>query len=111
MHVRKNDTVYVIAGEDITKTGRVLKVFPGKNRVVVEGVNYIFRHVRRSQKNPQGGRVQKEAPIDASNVSLMCQNKNCKRFEKPVRVRSRVMPDGAKVRACVKCNEPVGVAE
>ncbi|MBM4043543.1 MAG: 50S ribosomal protein L24 [Planctomycetes bacterium] len=111
MHVRRDDVVQVIAGDDAGKTGRILKVLSDKNRVVVEGINYIFKHVRRSQKQPQGGRVQKESPIAVSNVMLMCQNKSCKRFEKTVRIRQRTLPDGTKARVCVKCNEPVGATE
>lgn len=68
MHVRKNDLVVVIAGNSKGKEGKVLKVFPEKNRVIVEGVNIVKRHTRPSQTNPQGGVVMKEAPIHVSNV-------------------------------------------
>lgn len=71
MHVKKGDTVVVLAGDDRGKTGRVLKLMPDKNRVIVEGVNFIVRHTRPSQTNPQGGRVEKEAPIHASNVAIV----------------------------------------
>lgn len=67
MHVRRDDQVMVIAGEDRGKTGRVLKVFPGNGRIIVEGVNLVKRHTRPTQ-NRQGGIVEKEAPIHASNV-------------------------------------------
>ncbi len=67
MHVRRDDQVVVIAGEDRGKTGRVLKVFPGNGRIIVEGVNLVKRHTRPTQ-NRQGGIVEKEAPIHASNV-------------------------------------------
>jgi large subunit ribosomal protein L24 len=67
-HVKKGDTVLVLAGADKGKTGRVLRVDPGKNRVVVEGVNMIKRHSRPTQRNPKGGIVEKEAPIHISNV-------------------------------------------
>jgi len=70
MHVKKNDNVVVVAGNSKGKEGKVLKVFPEKNRVIVEGVNIIKRHTRPSQSNPQGGVVQKEAPINVSNVML-----------------------------------------
>ena len=70
MHVKKNDLVVVVAGNSKGKEGKVLKVFPEKNRVIVEGVNIIKRHTRPSQSNPQGGVVQKEAPINVSNVML-----------------------------------------
>lgn len=68
--VRKGDRVRVIAGDDKGKVGNVLEVLPARQRVVVEGVNMIFRHVRKSQQNPQGGRIEREAPIHVSNVAL-----------------------------------------
>ena len=71
MKVRKNDTVIVISGNSRGKTGKVLKLFPGKNRVIVEGVNIVKRHTKPSQRNPQGGIVQKEAPIHVSNVMVI----------------------------------------
>ena len=69
-HIRTGDMVVVIAGRDANppKTGRVLKVMTKQNRVVVEGVNRVWKHVRPSQRNPQGGRIQKEAPIHLSNI-------------------------------------------
>ena len=70
MHVKKNDNIVVVAGNSKGKEGKVLKVFPEKNRVIVEGVNIIKRHTKPSQSNPQGGVVQKEAPINVSNVML-----------------------------------------
>ena len=70
MHVKKNDIVVVISGNSKGKEGKVLKVFPEKNRVIVEGVNIMKRHTRPTQNNPQGGVVQKEAPIHSSNVML-----------------------------------------
>jgi len=70
MHVKKNDTVVVVSGNSRGKEGKVLKVFPETGRVIIEGVNVVKRHTRPSQKNPQGGVVQKEAPIHASNVMI-----------------------------------------
>lgn len=67
-HVRKGDLVEVIAGDDRGRRGKVLSVDPEKNLVVVQGINLVYRHVRPSRKNPQGGRLQKEAPIHISNV-------------------------------------------
>ena len=66
--IRKDDTVVVIAGDHRGQRGKVLRLLPDKQRVVVEGVNMVYRHVRKSQRNPQGGRVQKEAPLHISNV-------------------------------------------
>ena len=71
LRVHRGDQVMVIAGDDKGKTGRVLRVIPDKGRVVVEGVNLVHRHIRRSQKNPQGGRVRREAPINISNVMVV----------------------------------------
>ena len=71
MKIRKNDTVTVIAGNARGKTGKVLKVYPDRSRVIVEGVNLMKRHTRPNQKNPQGGIVQREAPIHVSNVMLV----------------------------------------
>lgn len=71
MKVRKNDTVIVISGNSRGKTGKVLKLFRGKNRVIVEGVNIVKRHTKPSQRSPQGGIVQKEAPIHVSNVMVV----------------------------------------
>lgn len=67
-HVKSGDTVQVICGSDKGKTGKVLRVLTGKDRVIVEGVNRVWKHVRPSQRHPQGGRIQKEAPIHISNV-------------------------------------------
>jgi large subunit ribosomal protein L24 len=102
MHVRENDLVVVTSGDDKGKKGKVLRAFPAKKRVIVEGVNYIWRHVRRTQKTPAGGRVQKEAPLHASNVSLFCP-----RCNRGVRVGHREGAKGGKVRYCRRCNEAV----
>ena len=67
-HIKSGDTVIVIAGADKGKTGRVLRVLTGKHRVVVEGINRVWKHVRPNQRNPQGGRIQKDAPVHLSNV-------------------------------------------
>ncbi|HET6271919.1 MAG TPA: 50S ribosomal protein L24 [Bacteroidota bacterium] len=71
MKIRKNDNVTVISGNAKGKTGKVLKVYPEKHRVIIEGVNIIKRHTRASQKNPQGGIVQREGTIHVSNVMLI----------------------------------------
>ena len=67
-HIKTGDTVMVTTGADKGKTGRVLRVITDKNRVVVEGINRVWKHVRPNQRNPQGGRIQKDAPIHLSNV-------------------------------------------
>ena len=75
LHIKKGDTVYVNAGEDKGKTGRVLKVLVDKNRAIVEGVNMVTKHTKPSQANPQGGIVQQAAPIDVSNVMYVSKGK------------------------------------
>lgn len=76
MQVRKDDMVVVKTGNNVGKEGKVLKVFPVAGRVIVEGVNIIKRHTRPSQRNPQGGVVQKEASIHSSNVMVKCPKCN-----------------------------------
>ena len=103
MHVLKGDTVLVVAGDDQGKRGRVLRVFPKKGTVLVEGINFVKKHSKGTRQNPQGGIQEKELPIKASNVLPVCQ-----RCGKGVRVRGLRLGDGRRVRACVKCGEAVG---
>jgi large subunit ribosomal protein L24 len=98
MRIRTNDTVRVISGEDRGTTGKVLRVCLKDNKLVVEGVNRVYKHVRRSQRNPQGGRLSKEMPISVSNVLLLCE-----RCGAAARMGSRYLPNGAKERYCKKC--------
>jgi large subunit ribosomal protein L24 len=97
--IRRNDTVVVTTGKDVGKRGRVLKVLPAKNRLVVEGVNVIKRHTRPNpQRNIKGGIVEREAALHASNVRLVCPE-----CGKMTRVGRKVLTDGRKVRVCRKC--------
>ena len=98
--IRKNDTVEVIAGDDAGRRGRVLRVLPRRGRVVVEGVNFVQRHVRPSQKHPRGGRLEKELSVDISNVMLVCP-----RCNKPVRVKKDRSEEGRIRRICRKCGD------
>ena len=98
--IKVNDTVAVIAGKEKGKRGRVLMVLPEKQRVIVEKVNFIKRHTKPSQKQRQGGIVEKEGPIHISNVQLFC-----KKCNKPVRVKSLTGTGGEKSRACARCGE------
>jgi large subunit ribosomal protein L24 len=100
MKVVKNDTVLVVSGNSRGKKGKILKVFPKDERVIVEGVNFIKRHTRKSQKNPQGGIVEREAPIHASNVKLICSKCN-----KAARVGRVVLENKKRVRVCKSCGE------
>ncbi len=88
MKIHKNDMVVVVAGNARGKTGKVLKVYPEKSRIIVEGVNIIKRHSKPSQRNPQGGIVQREAPIHVSNVMLLDPKTN-----QPTRVGSKLVKD------------------
>jgi len=108
MHIRKDDQVEVITGDDKgtpdqRRIAKVLRVLPEKNKIVVEGVNRVFKHLKPSAKNQQGGRLSKEMPIDASNVLLFCPS--CKRG---VRVGSRFSETGQKQRYCKKCSTSLG---
>ena len=103
MSSRKNDQVMVRAGKDRGKKGRVLSVVPGKNRVIVEGVNLIKRHTRPNpQKNIKGGIVEREASIHASNVMLVDPDTS-----EASRVGTKVMPDGRRVRISRKSGQVV----
>jgi len=94
----------VITGNDKGRTGRVLRVLPDKDRVVVEGINRRFRHVRPSQRNPQGGRMEKELPIHISNVQPISPSTN-----KPTRVRFQTKADGSKVRIAANGGDELSV--
>jgi large subunit ribosomal protein L24 len=101
VNIKKNDQVQVLSGKDRGKTGKVLKVDPGKNRAIVEGLNFVQKHTRPNpQKNIKGGILPKEASIHLSNLMIVC-----KRCNKHARVGFSVMQDGRKVRVCKKCNE------
>lgn len=91
----KSDTVVVLSGNDRGKTGKVLKVFPDKNQAVVEGVNMIKKHSRPTQQLPQGGIIEKEGPINVSNLKVVCPKCN-----RPTRVGARILEDKSKVRYC-----------
>jgi large subunit ribosomal protein L24 len=101
--IKKNDQVYVLSGKDRGKTGRVLIVMPADQKVVVEGVQMIKRHTRANpQRNIKGGIVEKESPIQLSNVALVC--KNC---GKHTRIKHQVLGDGRHARTCKKCGSAI----
>ena len=91
MKIKKGDSVQIITGNDAGKTGRVIKVFLDKDRVVVEGANMVKKHARPTQDNPQGGIIEKEATIHVSNVMLVAGGK-------PTRVGYKTLEDGRKVK-------------
>ena len=101
MYLKRNDLVVVVAGVHRGKQGRVLRVVPERNHVYVQGVNLHHKHIRRSQKNPRGGRIQKESPLDVSCVQLVDPKTN-----KPTRVGFRT-EKGVKVRYAKRSGEVV----
>lgn len=102
MHIRKNDSVMVIAGKERGKTGKVLKVLVEKNVALIERMNLAKRHTRPRGAQQPGGIVEKEAPIQLSNLMLMCDKCNA-----PVRVGRKILGNGKKVRICRRCGEPL----
>jgi large subunit ribosomal protein L24 len=100
--IRREDVVLVIAGKDRGKQGQVRQVFPRENRIVVQGVNMIKRHMRPRAMGTQAGIIEKEGPIHASNVMLVC--KSC---GKPTRVGTRMRQDGVRTRICRICKEDI----
>jgi len=100
LKIRKNDTVIVISGKDRGKTGKVLRIIPDKNKAVVEKLNFCKEFIRRDQsKNIQGGIMEKEAPIQISNLMLYCSE-----CETGTRVKMKELEDGTKIRVCSKCD-------
>ncbi|MGM9827155.1 MAG: 50S ribosomal protein L24 [Muribaculaceae bacterium] len=102
IHIKKGDNVYVLAGEDRGKTGRVLSVLRTKGRAIVEGVNYVTKATKPSAKNPQGGLVKMEAPINLSNIALVDPKSG-----KPTRVGYRIDDNGKKVRYSKKSGQEI----
>jgi large subunit ribosomal protein L24 len=99
IRLKKNDTVQVIAGRDAGKQGKILKVIPDKNRVIVQGVGFIKRHTRPNpQRNIKGGIAEREGPIHVSNVMIVCGECNQR-----TRIGAKILADGKKVRICRKC--------
>lgn len=102
LHVRRGDTVLVLTGKDRGKRGKVLRALPDRGRVIVEGVNVVKRHQKPTRQVMQGGIIEKEAPIHASNVMLVCP-----RCGSPTRVGRRRREDGRGVRVCKRCGEDI----
>ncbi len=102
MGIKKEDIVLVIAGKEKGKKGRVLSVMPSEDRLIIEGVNIIKRHMKPSRKYAQGGIIEREAPLHISNVMLLCPKCN-----KATRIANVVLESGKKVRACKKCREVI----
>ena len=100
MRLRANDNVLVIKGRDRGKQGRIQQTFPKKNKVLVEGVNVVLRHTKSTGQVRQAGIIQKELPVQAANVMLLCTH--CSR---PTRIGARTIADGSKARYCILCEE------
>ena len=108
MHIRKDDQVEVITGDDkgtadARRIAKVLRVLPEKNKIVVEGVNRVYKHLKPNPRTQQGGRLSKEMPISVSNVLLYCPSCN-----RGVRIGTRFTETGQKQRYCKKCSASLG---
>jgi large subunit ribosomal protein L24 len=105
LHVRRGDTVAVLAGKERGKRGKVLAVLRDKSRVLVEHVNMIKKHQRPTQKLRQGGIIEREGPIHLSNVMVVCG-----KCDRPGRTGTQILADGRKVRVCRRCGEAIDKA-
>ena len=102
MRLRSNDNVLITKGRDRGKVGSVQRTFPDSDMVLVDGVNVVLRHTKPTQNLRQGGIIQKEMPIHASKVMLICNH-----CQQPTKIASRRLADGTKARACRKCQEVI----
>ena len=100
MQIRKNDSVMVISGKERGKTGKVLRVNPKEDAVIIERINVVKRHTKPRGPQQAGGIIEKEASIPASNIMIMCDKCNA-----PVRIGKKILTDGNKVRVCRRCGE------
>jgi large subunit ribosomal protein L24 len=100
VQIRKNDSVMVISGKERGKTGKVLRVNPKEDAVIIERINVVKRHTKPRGPQQAGGIIEKEASIPASNIMIMCDKCNA-----PVRVGQKILADGNKVRVCRRCGE------
>ena len=100
--IKKNDTVQVITGDEKGKTGRVIAIQKEKNRVLVERLNMIKKHMKPNKNQTQGGIIEKEGPIQRSNVMLVCS-----KCSKPTRINHNILENGKKIRVCKKCREVI----
>lgn len=100
--IKRNDTVMVRTGKDKGKTGKVIKIFPEKESALVQGINFVTKHLRKTREDMPWGRVQKESPLHLSNLMLYCA-----RCSKRTRIGIRALEDGTKSRFCKRCNEVI----
>ncbi|MBF0493933.1 MAG: 50S ribosomal protein L24 [Candidatus Omnitrophica bacterium] len=102
LRIKKNDIVKVLAGKDKGKTGKVITVIADKNRVIVQGINFNKKHAKKRRQDQQGGIIQKEGPLDMSNVAVMCKKCNL-----ATKIGVDILQDGSKIRFCKKCKETI----
>ncbi len=102
LKIKKSDKVIVLSGKEKGKQGRILSIIPKKNRVIVERVNMIKRHMKPSRQYTQGGIIEKEGTLHISKIMLVCP-----RCQKPSRISNHILDDGRKVRLCKRCKEVI----
>ena len=100
--IKKDDTVIMIAGDEKGKSGRVLSILPSTDRVLIESLNMIKRHMKPGKKYSQGGIIEKEAPVHLAKVMLVCP-----KCSKPTRIGNKILENGKKIRSCKKCGEVI----
>lgn len=100
VNFKKGDNVVVISGDDKGKRGKIVSIFPKKMRVIIEGVNFLKKHNKPTQKVPQGGVIKKEGALHISNIKLICNKCN-----KPTNIKRERTKEGKRVRVCKKCGE------
>lgn len=100
MHVHRDDTVLVLTGKDRGKKGRIIRLFPTKNKALIEKINMVKRHTRPNQQMPQGGIMEKESPVHISNLQVICT-----KCGKPTRIGHKRLNEATTVRICRKCGE------
>ena len=100
--IRKDDKVIVLAGKERGKIGTVLKVDPEKERMIIEKINMVKKHAKASTQTAQGGIIEKEAPLNITDVKIVCN-----KCAEPTRIGKRILEDGSKIRVCKKCGEPM----
>ncbi|MBU1853552.1 MAG: 50S ribosomal protein L24 [Candidatus Omnitrophica bacterium] len=100
--IKKNDTVKILIGKDRGKSGKVITVFSKSDRAIIQGLNLVKKHTRRSREDQQGGIIQRESSIHISNLLIVCQ-----KCGKATRIGFSILSDGTKVRICKKCKEIV----
>ena len=100
--IKKNDTVQIISGDENGKKGRVLDMLSKEDTIIVEGINMIKRHMKPSKKYSQGGIIEREAPVNRSNVMLVCP-----KCDKPTKIGNKMLENDKKIRSCKKCGEVI----